>query len=113
MNRSDFAFLVGFEEMAKIFNQLAKNYKTQFPHVQLITNAIHLPGTKCGNYYNTCIYRGNQSEVFEEILLENQWKIRYPRQAEGLDYPNDSKDAFNITAEIEEQVEEQNGSGFT
>ena len=113
MNKSDFAFLVGFGEMAKIFNQLEENHQTQYPHVQLITNAIQLPGTKCGNHYNACIYSGNESEIFEEILLENQGKTRYPRQAEGPYYPNDSNDAFNITAEIVEEVEEEDGSGFT
>ena len=113
MNQSDFAFLVGFGEMAKIFNQLEENHQTQFTHIQRITNAMQLPGTKCGNHYNTCIYSGNESEVFEEILIENQGKPRFPRQAEGPYNPNNSKDDFNITAEIMEEVEEEDGSGFT
>jgi hypothetical protein len=69
--------------------QLEKNYKTQFPHVQHQCNTI---------------------TWHKEILLENQGKTRYPRQAY---YPNDSKDAFTTTAEIVEEVEEEDGSGFT
>ena len=115
MNHSNFTFIVGFKEMVKIYNELEETNQAEFPFIQLVDDALKLPGRACEDNYDNCHYDGNEAEQFEQQVLENEGKSRYPRQAEGPYYPPNNTEALNKTAELVENgnYENNDNSGFT
>merc|ERR1712106_647284 len=115
MNHSNFSFIVGFKEMVKIYNELEETNRAEFPFIQFVDDALKLPGRACEDNYDNCYYDGNEAEQFEQNVLENQGKSRYPRQAEGPYYPTNNTEVLNRTAELVEIKNSENNdeSGFT